>query len=377
VTSKWRNGVLGLVLLFGAVMLLLAYNAAGSDGGMTEREALLFNGLIAIVSVAASLLSLVGEVERREDEAETNAKKLYQQLATPAYRRVVGLRNSAAVVAETLELKRGALSELDGDDTWIMDEWLDSLERLLRVHSDQLDAALDDWQELLPDEYDIAKSHQQLTRKIEDLTAEARAQREVNDELRGQVESQAELRAQLAELVRERNELAHRSVASAALQAEDARTYSRRDVFDVGGQGMEVVALRRIVEAVSHWDGGIARPTLLPDGGDVGDLAVDFLGRRVIFEVKLVGGPASRNRFPGVAKKVKGWLSLTNAAGAVIVLVRARGHELRGPLLQWYRDVVLEVAPDANVEVVALDPSPLGQAKFEEDLGAALERLLP
>ncbi|MEU8047002.1 hypothetical protein AB0I85_21100 [Micromonospora echinofusca] len=87
------------------------------------------------------------------------ARDQFQQLARPALRRVTAARDSAESVLVAIERRRGLLAD---SDTPVC-ESLTSLYELVEQHARVLDDAIEDWQEVLPE--DVRAVHAQEERR--------------------------------------------------------------------------------------------------------------------------------------------------------------------------------------------------------------------
>jgi hypothetical protein len=145
--------------------------------------------------------SIIGSALISSYYARGQSRKDYIQLARPALRRVIALSRSAVQIADAVQSKQAALQNNVPPDPMIVREWLESIERLLQQHSGQLEAAISDWQELLPEEYaeimTLAGIQAQIDDRIDTIVA-----------LRAEQSDQSNL--DIARLTEEVNELRRR-----------------------------------------------------------------------------------------------------------------------------------------------------------------------
>lgn len=184
-----------LLLLLSVVPFVLAI-AVSAKRNLSPLENTLFGIVTFILSTAGSaLISAYYEGGR--------SRNSYAQLARPALRRIVAINHSAVQILEVVRAKQDDLGGIEQLTASRASEWLDSIGRLLQQHIGQLDAAIVDWQELLPDEYaelvNIAELQTVITDKVEQIRA--LNQQESGDARRRMAELTAEI-AQLKQALR-------------------------------------------------------------------------------------------------------------------------------------------------------------------------------
>ncbi len=152
----------GTLLLISILPVVLSIQAS-AHRELTSLENTLFASTTFVFSMAGSAIisAYYGGLQ---------ARKEYVQLARPALRRVVVLSSSANDIISIVQEKQ-AISSTSAPDGTLVSAWLDAIERLLRQHSRQLEAAITDWQELLPDDYaeliGMAQMQAEINERIE------------------------------------------------------------------------------------------------------------------------------------------------------------------------------------------------------------------
>jgi hypothetical protein len=160
--TLWTGTVL-VVLSLGPMALAIR---TSSERALSPLETTLFTVLTFVISIFGSALisAYFSRHQARED---------YIQLARPAWRRVVALGASAQLISEAVQAKQAMLRHGSEADPKVVTEWLDAVDRLLQLHSGQLEAAISDWQELLPRDYaelvELRRLRVQIDGKIEEV----------------------------------------------------------------------------------------------------------------------------------------------------------------------------------------------------------------
>ncbi len=160
----WAGLALSGIVLFAIWRI---YDDA-SVSGFSDRENFLLDIFLVIFSTLAAYL-MSSYFSRRQALAE------YESLARPAWRRVVQLSNSVARLTASIERRQQALEE-SGQPREVVKEWLRSVSELVRELSGQLDDAITDWNELLPEEYEnfqaLVKLRAEYANRFDELRLE-------------------------------------------------------------------------------------------------------------------------------------------------------------------------------------------------------------
>jgi hypothetical protein len=209
-TQKRTIPTISVLLGFGGGALLLLLSmvpfvltiAVSAQRNLSPLENTLFGTVTFILStIGSALISAYYERGRSRDS--------YSQLARPALRRIVAINRSAAQILEAIRDKQSDLKDIEDLSLLQASEWLDSIGRLLQQHIGQLDAAIVDWQELLPEEYaelvNIAELQTVITDKVEQIRA-------LNRQESG--DAQQRIGELAAEIVQLKQELRHGRTAS-------------------------------------------------------------------------------------------------------------------------------------------------------------------
>ena len=253
---------LGLILIvLAAVPVGLAVHTA-EDRQLSGLETVLFAVLVMI-------LSLIGSAFVTAHFARSQARDTYIQLARPAWRRVVELNNSAGLIGDAVHAKSMLLAGKDVISAEVAVEWLDSIDRLIEQHAGQLQAAISDWQELLPEEYEELASVQALRGELDAKIEEIRVlQKEQNTDAQRQVgELSAEVNHLRDELVERQAALPPSTRTAAARPSPAAARFAerRRAARDrARALGVTEPALRRIEAA--YGPGSISKMWSEADG---------------------------------------------------------------------------------------------------------------
>ena len=190
--------------LLGGLLILVSLATIAATVVVSAYRALspLENTLFAAISFT---LSIFGSVLISAHYSRSSARQEYQQLARPALRRIVALYASTGRVNSYVDQRAAAADEGDRD-------WLAGLDAQMHLLLDQMGAAISDWRELLPEDYEEAVVTAVDMRQIAAKVAELERVRTEEGEA-----SQAQIDQLTAEIGALKTKVAARSSAGALL----------------------------------------------------------------------------------------------------------------------------------------------------------------
>lgn len=179
---------LGWALLGFTALVIVAQIWVSAKRALTPLETGLFNGLTVVIGLVGSVL-VSGYYWRKQSSRDVeNARTNYQQLARPAWRRVVSIETSLARIQGSIAEHAARLAE-DPEGKLLQPQaqaqWVDGLRRQVEHVGDHITAAIEDWRELLPEDFAaLVEEQKRVTAALAELADRRKRMQELEDELR-------------------------------------------------------------------------------------------------------------------------------------------------------------------------------------------------
>jgi hypothetical protein len=155
----------GFLLLVSVIPVVLAIQTSARRN-LTSLETTLF-------TVITFILSTVGSGLISAYYSDIQSRREYARLARPALRRILSINRSAAMIRQVIEGRQKLINDGDQPSLRQVGDWIAGFDQLMAQHVGQLDAAIADWQELLPGDYaqivDLASMGATIEDKLEEI----------------------------------------------------------------------------------------------------------------------------------------------------------------------------------------------------------------
>ena len=166
---------LGFALLVVSALVIAGQVWVSAERQLTPLETGLFNALIFVFGLVGSVVVSAHYSRKQNSRDLEHARAEYRQLARPALRRVVAISASTSRVTGEIAQRHARLSETDEESvsTDAMEEWVAGLHGQMELLRDHLAAAVADWRELLPEEFEKAEEAARQDAIDRDVTRQA------------------------------------------------------------------------------------------------------------------------------------------------------------------------------------------------------------
>ena len=220
---------LGFALLGVSALVIAGQVWVSAERQLTPLETGLFNALIFVFGLVGSVVVSAHYSRKQNSRDLDHARAEYRQLARPALRRVVAIASSTTRVTDEIEQRFERLRDTEEEtvSTAVTTEWVAGLQGQMDLLGDHLRAAIADWRELLPEEFEKAEESarqdaEAQRARVAALEVQLREKDVRLEQLAGETSPQAQ--AEIDRLKREHEQLQQR--LSKAHERTAAEKYS-------------------------------------------------------------------------------------------------------------------------------------------------------
>lgn len=233
---------LGFALLGVSALVIAGQVWVSAERALTPLETGLFNALIFVFGLVGSVVVSAHYSRKQNSRDLEHARAEYRQLARPALRRVVAIASSTTRVTDEIGQRVERLRDTEEQtvSTAVTTEWVAGLQGQMDLLGDHLRAAIADWRELLPEEFEKAEESarqdaEAQRARVAALEGQLREKDARLEQLAGETSPQAQ--AEIDRLKREHEVLLQRLAK--------AQERSTAEKYNIGTAGNHYEAARR------------------------------------------------------------------------------------------------------------------------------------